>query len=301
VVVVSSTKITAKTPAHAAGLVDVRVTTPVSVSATTAADHYTYVAAPAVVSVAPNAGPLGGARTVTISGVHFTGVTAVAFGTTAAASFSFVSDTTITAKTPAHAAGTVDVRVTTAGGPSPIVTADRYVYELAPTIVSVAPNKGPLSAGQAVTIVGTNFSGATAVAFSTSPATSVVVVSSTKITAKTPAHAAGLVDVRVTTPVSMSATTAADHYTYVPAPTIASVSPTHGTHLGGTIVTVIGSHFTGATAVRFTATPGTSVVVVSDTKITVKAPAHAVGITNVQVVTAGGTSAIVTADRYTFT
>jgi hypothetical protein len=294
--------IKATAPAGGPGTVDVVVSTCSGgcLSATSSADHYTYVAAPAVTSVAPNAGPLSGAQTVTISGAHFTGVTAVAFGTTAA-SFSFVSDTTITAKTPSHAAGIVDVRVSTAGGPSPIVTADRYVYEQAPTIKSVVPDKGPLGGGQAVTIVGTNFTGATHVTFGTSAATSVVVVSSTKITAKTPAHVAGVVDVRVTTPVSSSATTAADHYTYVPAPTIASVSPTHGTHLGNTTVTIIGTHLTGATAVLFTTTPGTSVVVVSDTKITVKTPAHAVGVTNVRVTTAGGTSAIVAADRYTFT
>ena len=50
--------------------------------------------------------------------------------------------------------------------------------------------------------------------FGTSAATSVVVVSSTKITAKTPAHAAGTVDVRVVTPAGTSAVVAADKYTF---------------------------------------------------------------------------------------
>ena len=54
--------------------------------------------------------------------------------------------------------------------------------------------------GQSVTITGTGFAGASSVEFGTSAASSVVVVSSTKITVKTPAHAAGMVDVQVATP-----------------------------------------------------------------------------------------------------
>jgi hypothetical protein len=98
-------------------------------------------------------------------------VTGVAFGTTAAARFRFVSDT-------------IDRLGPASVGPSPIVTADNYVYEGAPTITSVTPGKGPLGGGSAVTIVGTNFTAATAVTFGAGAATSVVVVSSTKITVK---------------------------------------------------------------------------------------------------------------------
>ena len=65
-----------------------------------------------------------------------------------------------------------------------------------------------------MTITGTNFTGASAVKFATSAATSVVVVSSTKITAKTPAHAAGIVNVQVVTPAGASAVVAADKYTF---------------------------------------------------------------------------------------
>lgn len=172
-------------------------------------------ATPAITSVVAKAGPPGGGQTVTITGARFTGASAVKFGTTAATSFTLVSSTKITAKVPAHAAGTVDVRVTTPKGTSPVVAADHYTYETAPTVSSVAPTSGTHLGGQTVTITGTNFTGATTVKFGTTAATNVTVVSSTKVTAKSPAHAAATVDVRVTTPSGTSAVVVADHYKYV--------------------------------------------------------------------------------------
>ena len=52
---------------------------------------------------------------MTITGTGFTGATAVDFGTTAATNLTVVSDTQITATSPAGT-GTVDVTVTTPGG-----------------------------------------------------------------------------------------------------------------------------------------------------------------------------------------
>jgi hypothetical protein len=66
---------------------------------------------------------------VTITGTGFTGATAVLFGNGAPATgFTVVSDTEITATSPAHAAGMVNLKVTTAGGSSPTVTADQFKY-----------------------------------------------------------------------------------------------------------------------------------------------------------------------------
>jgi large repetitive protein len=52
------------------------------------------------------------------------------------------------------------------------------------------------------------------VKFGSALATNVTVVSATKITATSPAHATGLVDVHLTTPSGTSAITTNDHYTY---------------------------------------------------------------------------------------
>jgi hypothetical protein len=70
-----------------------------------------------------------------------------------------------------------------------------------------------------VTITGTGFTGATAVKFGGTAATSVVVVSGTSITCKSPVKT-GVVDVIVTTPSGTSTTSSADHYTYYAALTL---------------------------------------------------------------------------------
>ena len=64
---------------------------------------------------------------MTITGTGFTGATAVDFGTTPATNFTVVSDTTITADSPAGT-GTVDVTVTTPAGTSATSAADQFTY-----------------------------------------------------------------------------------------------------------------------------------------------------------------------------
>ncbi len=78
--VTSATQITATSPAGT-GTVDVTVVGPGGTSATSSADQFTYVAAPAVTAISPAAGPTGGGTSVTITGSGFTGATAVDFGT----------------------------------------------------------------------------------------------------------------------------------------------------------------------------------------------------------------------------
>jgi len=81
-----------------------------------------------VTSISPNGGPLAGGTTVTIDGAGFTNATGVKFGATAAAGFTVVSDSVITAVSPAHAAGMVDVTVTTAAGTSATSAADQFTF-----------------------------------------------------------------------------------------------------------------------------------------------------------------------------
>jgi hypothetical protein len=254
---------------------------------------------PTITSISPTSGPVSGGQTVTVNGTNFTGATAVNFGIKPGTSVNVLSSTQLTVVSPAHAAGTVAIRVVTPGGTSALTPADRYKYA-APAITSIAPTSGPLSGGQTVTVRGTDFTGATAVKFGATPGTSLVVVSATKLTVVSPAHAAGVVPIRVTTPDGTSALVAADQYTYAPAPTITSISPTSGPAAGGQTVTVNGTDFTGVTAVKFGSTPGTSVTVISSTQLTVVSPAHATGTVPIRVVTRSGTSPLVTADRYTF-
>ena len=219
--VVSATQITATSPAGA-GTVDVTVTTPGGTSATGAADRFSYGSVPTVTSVNPNSGPPAGGTSVTITGNNFTGATAVKFGGNAAGSFTVNSATQITAASPAGT-GTVDVTVTTPGGTSATGAGDQFTYGSAPAVTSVSPNTGPPGGGTSVTITGANFTGATAVRFGGTAASSFSVVSATQITAVAPAGT-GTADVTVTTPNGTSAASSADQFSYGAAGTTTALS-----------------------------------------------------------------------------
>jgi hypothetical protein len=196
VAVVNATTITAVTPAHAAGMVDVVVTTLAGTG--TGSRLYTYVAPPTVISIAPTSGPTQGGTAVTLTGTNLIGATKLTLGGTAATGVTVVNAATITAVTPAHAAGVVNVAVTTAGGT--VTGSGLYTYVAPPTVTSIAPTTGTTLGGTSVTLTGTNFTGATALTFGGTAATGVTVVNATTITAMTPAHAAGTVELVVTTP-----------------------------------------------------------------------------------------------------
>lgn len=291
----SATLVKAVSPAHAAGAVSVTVTTP---SGTSPGVTYTYEAPsgspPVVVLVTPATGTVTGGTAVTISGTGFTGATAVSFGGTAATSYTVDSDSSISATTPAHAAGPVAVSVTTPSGTSTVP--GLFVYNplpANPVVVLVTPATGPLTGGTAVTITGTGFTGATAVSFGGTAATTFTVDSDTSISATTPAHAVGPVDVSVTTPVGTSTVPGLFVYNPLPpTPLVILVTPALGLSAGGTAVTITGTGFTGATAVSFGGTAAATFTVDSDLSISATTPAHASGPVTVSVTTPGGTSTV---------
>lgn len=84
-------------------------------------------ALPSVSGVSPTGGAAAGGDLVTISGFQFTGATDVDFGADAA-DYVVVDDSTIVAVSPAHAAGSVQVKVTTAAGVSANTAADDFLY-----------------------------------------------------------------------------------------------------------------------------------------------------------------------------
>ena len=293
----TATSITATAPAAGAGTVDVTVTTPGGTSTTSTADQYTYVAAPTVTNVSPTAGPTGGGNTVTITGTNLTGATAVNFGTNTG-TIKTDTATSITATAPARSAGTIDITVTTTGGTGATGAADQYTYVAAPTVTNVSPVAGPTGGGNTVTVTGTNLTGATAVTFGTNTGM-IKTDTATSITATAPAGGAGTVDITVTTAGGISATAAADKYTYTTGPAVTSVNPASGPLAGGTLVTITGANLAGATAVKF----GTNTATIKTdaaSSITATAPADSAGTVDITVTTAGGTSPTGTADQYTY-
>jgi hypothetical protein len=302
--VASATEVTVKSPAHEAGTVDVTVTTPGGTSATTLADHYTYVTPPppTVATVSPSEGSIAGGGTVKITGTSLEDASQVEFGGVSATEIHEVSAGEITVKAPPNVAGTVDVTVTTPGGTSATTLADHYTYLTPPppTVTAVTPVEGTTTGGTAVKVTGTNLENASAVAFGESAGSEIHVQSATELTVKSPAHEAGTVDVTVTTPGGTSTTSAADHYTFIAPPTVTAVSPVEGPTAGGTVVTVTGTNLENASAVAFGGSAGSEIHVQSATGLTVRSPVHGAGTVDVTVTTPGGASTTSSADHYTF-
>ena len=224
VTLVSSTSITAVAPAHAAGAVNVMVTNTDAQSGTLTSG-FTYNTAPVsnpaptVTTIAPNAGTINGGTAVTIRGTGFLAGATVKVGGTSATAVTVVNSTTISATTPAHAAGAASVVVTntdakagtlnngfTFNGPPP--------PNPAPTVTSITPNTGTTNGGTAVTIAGTGFLSGATVKMGGTNTQVLAVVNSTLITAIAPAHTAGAVDVVVTNTDTKTGTLTAG-YTYI--------------------------------------------------------------------------------------
>lgn len=223
--VVSDTQITTISP-NGSGTVDVVVLTASGgASPASPADQFTYIPAPKVSSISPPSGSAAGGTVVTLTGSGFNGATVVVFGSTAAPKVNVVSDTQLTAVSPAGAADTtVDIVVTAPGGTSTTSPADQFTYTpRAPAVKEVNPRQGPASGGTAVTLTGANFIGVTAVTFGEIAATSFTVAGDAQLTATSPKHALGPVHVLVTNSGGNSTATAADQFTYV-----AGVGPRRG-------------------------------------------------------------------------
>lgn len=181
--------------------------------------------------VDPASGPPAGGETVTLSGAGFKAGAKVLFGDALAQKVTVASPTRITASTPPHAKPEkVDVKVTNPDGVS-VTLASGYTYGTAPAqqqaptkpgttsttvkVTSIQPASGDIAGGDQVRIQGDGFLENPTVKLGESPATEVKRESATSITARTPAHAEGTVDVTVTNPDNNSSGKLTAGYTYV--------------------------------------------------------------------------------------
>lgn len=292
------------TLAHPAATVGVTVTTP---QGTSSPANFSFLPVRAGMAyggiwLAPTAGPVAGGQTVTITGDQYlngVGVSRVVFGgkvytyaMTLDASHFVLGDGTLTLVTVPHAAGSVDVVVSTFDGRS---AAAAYTYMAAPANLALAPDAGSVAGGQSVTVSGTGLGSATSLDWGgtalapglTADASHFAVNGNGTLTVSTPAHAAGPISVTVTNPGGTSAPAA---YTYAGAPAITGINPGSGPAEGGNPVVITGTALTGATEVSV---DGASVAftVTNDRTISLTMPAHAAGRAAVVVTGPGGTSA----------
>jgi hypothetical protein len=252
------------------------------------------VAAPTLTGINPNQGPTAGGTNVTVTGTNFTASSTVQIGGVAAANVSFVSSTSLTATTPANAAGPANVSVTTVGGTGALNNGFTYVG--APTVTAINPNQGPTGGNTNVTITGTGFVAPATVQIGGAAASNVNVVNPTTITATTPAGTVGPATVSVTT--SGGSGSLNNGFTYLAQPTITTINPNQGSTAGGTSVTINGTGFAAGATVQIGGAAASTVNVVNSNTITAITPAGTVGPQNVSVTTPGGTGTL--ANSYTY-
>jgi hypothetical protein len=254
--------------------------------------------APTVSAISPTTGTTSGGTAVTITGTGFLSGATVKFGSASATGVNVVSSTSITATSPAHSAGSVNVVVTNTDSQSDTLAGGYSYTNAAPQVNSVAPNSGPAAGGTSVTITGTGFLSGATVSLGGTAATNVNVVSSTSITATTAAHAAGAVSVVVTNSDTQSSTLS-NAYTYNAGPTVTAINPSTGPIGGGTGLTITGTNFVSGATVTFGGTPATAVTVAGSTSIAAAAPGHTAGAVDVVVANPDGQSAKL-ANGYTY-
>ncbi len=222
--------------------------------------------------VIPAKGSKDGKEAVIIKGRGFVDGVVVAFGGRAATDVIVLDRETLRVTTPVGQVGptTVNVRLP---GEDAYLLEDAFAYANQPrrAVLSVRPVKGPQSGGTKITVVGTGFAKGATVTVGKKRAAKVKVVSTTRITAVTPAGPLGKVTVGVRNP-GMPAAFLEKAFTYLEAPTITGVKPVRGPAAGGTKVTVTGTGFLAAAKVEFGGTPAKKVKVVNPTTITMETP-----------------------------
>jgi hypothetical protein len=238
---------------------------------------------PVVTSISPTFGT--GGTVVTLTGSGFTGATVVEFNQRNSPAFTVDSDTQITATAPAGGQ-TGAVTVTNCEGES--LTGPTFRY--APHVGAFSPSSGPV--GTTVTINGKNFTAASNVFFAALgggniAASNFVFISSNQVQVDVPVGAT-TGPVTLTNEFNESSTSAA---AFRVSPRITSFTPDNGPV--GTVVTITGNNFTGATEVRFNGVRATTFTVDSDTQITVTVPNGATD-GNISVKTPSGTGVSIT-------
>ncbi|TDW96867.1 T9SS type A sorting domain-containing protein [Dinghuibacter silviterrae] len=258
---------------------------------------YTLPPPPSITGFSPASDTVGGV--VTITGISLGGTTQVIIGNVAAASFTVVSSTEITAVV-ARGASTGRI-VVYASGDTLQTTSDFTVLSSIPAqaaITSFSPQAD--STGGIVVIRGTHFTGVTAVALG-GTWSNFVIESDTMIWVTVGTGSTGpitLIQPGEDTVVSTS------DFTYLQStpvyiPQVLSFSPTSDTT--GGVVTILGTHFTRADRVTFGGSPASSFTVVSDTLITAVVGQGSTGLVSVSTSAGTGSSDSTTQFTYVYT
>ncbi|MBL8937315.1 MAG: IPT/TIG domain-containing protein, partial [Archangium sp.] len=247
--------------------------------------------------VLPPRGSSAGGSTVLLEGSGFlrdfatTGsrakpLTTVKFGSNPVPDITIIDDQTMEVRTPPGLSGPTGVSVQNPNGR--IVCNNCFTYFEDLVVTGFTPREGAIQGGTTVTITGQGFDDEVQVLFGDNSATTVTKVSSTELRVTTPrGRLADVVDLVVYNKNGVS--TQRRGFRYLADLRVTRVSPPFGPLAGGTVVTLQGTGFTGATEVRFGATAGTALTTNNDNELSVTAPAGAAGAVDLTVVTPRGT------------
>jgi hypothetical protein len=156
-----------------------------------------------------------------------------------------------------------------------------------PKVVYVSHKHGPASGGTTVTILGNYFTNVGEVLFG-QVAAEYKVVSTNRIVAVAPPQDPGVVDLRISTGVGVSA---AVPFTYQAVPVLTELKPNHGPTRGGTLVIVHGANFVaGQTKVFLGKRQGKDVKLLSSRLLVFRSPPGEAGTVPVVIATPDGVS-----------
>jgi len=250
---------------------------------------------PFLTSISPNIGSTLGGTSVTITGGRLAGATEVWFDDRLGVIL-WRDDNELGVRTPPHDRGVATIVVVTdQGETNPLVGAFMFVEPPGPPEYGeVDPAYGSMDGGDSVLIRGRNLQLTQSVLFGDSPAP---IVSSTesRLSVVTPPHAAGVVDIDITTTTGSTRGTAV--FTYLPPPQIAGISPSQGHISGGEAVTISGANLGQASQAVFDNAQA-AITARTPTELVVTAPAHAAGTVDVLVITPGGATIAENAYNY---
>jgi len=159
----------------------------------------------------------------------------------------------------------------------------------APTVSGLSQTSGPPGGGTVITVLGSNFTPSSKVAFGTTAASAATYLSPQALRVRTP-RSRGLADLRVRTAGGTSAQTTADKFFFGAAPAVRQVTPDAGPPAGGSKVAITGTNFTSVRAVEFGGLAASRFTVKSATLIEATAPSGLAGQVSVTVTNPAGSS-----------
>jgi hypothetical protein len=281
-------------PAHAAGKVDLTVT---SGDGQTGTASFTYGSSPApeAVAITVGSGSTLGGTFAQLTGRFFQPGAHITVGGAAAAvrtiSPSFIDGTGFAGfvTPPGIAPGIVDVVITNPDGQSATLKRGFIYLAPAPAASGLSPAYGSTAGGQMVTITGTSFVDTPEVLVD-GKAVTVATSTATSITFSSPQHGTGPVLVVVQNPDGQRSAPAV--FTYLaPAPSVTTLSATSGPKAGGQALTLTGVGFVAPVAVSFGGVTAT-VTTATATSLSITTPAHASGVAALVVTNPDGQTSV---------